>query len=698
MKSNRYDPTPPPRPSIPKPVDKKSVRQSLLIAFLSVLVVGAIVVVALLLIENRKAQQTLEQLAAQPNQSPVIPLPVATATPTPEIILPSSSIQALQVAYFDERLGYNDYTRTGKDYPVWYFDANSASPKPIDVDKVEKLNERLNIKSFGDVGVLFSIGSSSEGGKDLGNNQLYVYGSTELNVHNQQGLTDISLSKGAIYLKMAGKTEIAHVLFPEHKNALAKLTGGSGLFVTAKYSVTFWCISEDCQLEYGDELKTLRQGQIRVFNSSKGKFSDAENYQPPSNRYEEFISWNNKCNQCIPFDPVPTPTPVSETITTTVTATSLTKTVQPTGSGKYTLTVLIDGQGSVSPNWGTYDAGTSVTLTASPASGWQFAGWDIGGSNPTITVVMNSNMTITARFTTSGSARYTLTVNIDGQGSVTPNGGSYEAGTRVTLTASPAAGWEFASWSTGGSSPTTTIVMDGNKTVTARFTKKMTNRYTLTVNIDGQGSVSPNGGTYDAGTRVTLTATPASGWQFASWSTGGSSPTTTIVMDGNKTVTARFTKKSTAKYTLSVTVTGSGTVSPNGGSYDAGTVVTLTATPSAGWTFTKWSTGETSPVISVTMNGDKLIGALFTENTPTPRYSLTVFIEGQGSVSPNGGSYEAGTAVVLTASPAPGWAFSNWSTGDTSNPLTVVMDRNLQIRATFVKLSTYNDLRHGFLL
>ena len=68
--------------------------------------------------------------------------------------------------------------------------------------------------------------------------------------------------------------------------------------------------------------------------------------------------------------------------------------------------------------------------------------------------------------------------------------------------------------------------------------------YTLTTSISssGSGSVSPSSGTYDAGTSVTLTATPASGYQFDYWSgdTSGTSASVTITMDSNKSVVAHF--------------------------------------------------------------------------------------------------------------------------------------------------------------
>lgn len=69
--------------------------------------------------------------------------------------------------------------------------------------------------------------------------------------------------------------------------------------------------------------------------------------------------------------------------------------------------------------------------------------------------------------------------------------------------------------------------------------------YTLTTSVSpsGGGSVSPSSGTYDAGTSVTLTATPASGYSFSHWGgdTSGTSTSVTITMNSDKDVTAYFT-------------------------------------------------------------------------------------------------------------------------------------------------------------
>ena len=151
--------------------------------------------------------------------------------------------------------------------------------------------------------------------------------------------------------------------------------------------------------------------------------------------------------------------------------------------------------------------------------------------------------------------------------------------------------------------------------------------YTLTTSVSpsGSGSVSPSGGTYAAGTSVTLTATPATDYKFDHWGgdAGGTSTSTTITMDSNKSVVAYF-KGITYILTTSVSPSGSGYVTPSSGSYAAGTVVTLTATPNPNasrkyeydYDFDSWGgdAGGTSTSTSITMNSNKSVTANFVRN------------------------------------------------------------------------------------
>jgi uncharacterized repeat protein (TIGR02543 family) len=99
---------------------------------------------------------------------------------------------------------------------------------------------------------------------------------------------------------------------------------------------------------------------------------------------------------------------------------------------QYTLTVNTTGSGTVSknPNQATYASGSTVSLTASPAAGFQFTGWSgaaTGTANP-LSVSMTSNKTITATFTATGGGGLTFyrALNING-GAVSLDGQSWEA-------------------------------------------------------------------------------------------------------------------------------------------------------------------------------------------------------------------------------------------------------------------------------
>jgi hypothetical protein len=148
----------------------------------------------------------------------------------------------------------------------------------------------------------------------------------------------------------------------------------------------------------------------------------------------------------------------------------------------------------------------------------------------------------------TGQQRYSLTVNVVGNGTVTQNPASatYLDGTIVTLTAVPGFNWTFQGWSgdlTGAQNPAS-ITMNGNKTVTATFV--VAQYYSLTVNVVGNGTVTQNpaSATYVSGTNVTLTANPDVNFTFSGWSgdlTGLQNPAS-LIMDANKTVNATFAK------------------------------------------------------------------------------------------------------------------------------------------------------------
>ncbi len=144
--------------------------------------------------------------------------------------------------------------------------------------------------------------------------------------------------------------------------------------------------------------------------------------------------------------------------------------------------------------------------------------------------------------------KLTATSNPPDGGTVSPSNQDYADGTVANITASPSTEYIFQNWtgSASGSSPTTTVTMDSDKSVIANFVKK---KYPLTVEVEGQGSVAEKvikaglATDYNSGTIVELTATAETGWEFKEWTgdlTGTDNPSQ-ITIDAAKTVKAVFT-------------------------------------------------------------------------------------------------------------------------------------------------------------
>jgi hypothetical protein len=231
------------------------------------------------------------------------------------------------------------------------------------------------------------------------------------------------------------------------------------------------------------------------------------------------------------------------------------------------LTVSVTGSGTVASSppgincpstcGAGFASGTPVTLTATPASGWSFSGW--GGAcsgSAGCTVTMNSPQSVSATFVQDVA----LSVSVTGSGAVTssPTGiscpsscsANFAPGTPVILTATPASGWRFNGWS-GACSGTGTcsVTMNSAQSVTATFTQII---YPLALSLTGSGSVTSNptgiscpstcSASFNSGTPVTLTATPAQGMSFIGWSGACSgSAGCTVTMSAAESVSAAFT-------------------------------------------------------------------------------------------------------------------------------------------------------------
>ncbi len=273
------------------------------------------------------------------------------------------------------------------------------------------------------------------------------------------------------------------------------------------------------------------------------------------------------------------------------------------GTGSGTVTSTPAGVACGATCSASYESGTSVTLTATAASGSTFAGWSGACTGSSACVVsMTAARAVTATFN-AVTPSYTLTVTKAGMGSGTVAGGlihcgstcsaSFPSGTTVTLTATAASGSTFAGWSGACTSSPCVVTMTAARSVTATFTAPLDDAaISVTKSGTGTGTVTSSPGGLDcgsvcdvmfaAGTVVTLTATPAAGSTFGGWSGActGTAATCTVTVTGGHAVGAAFQAQSTgAPCTNPITLT-----SGNSGNFNTtGAVCYRTAASVNGW-------------------------------------------------------------------------------------------------------------------
>jgi hypothetical protein len=134
----------------------------------------------------------------------------------------------------------------------------------------------------------------------------------------------------------------------------------------------------------------------------------------------------------------------------------------------------VGGSVSRDPDASKYGTDQRVELTAVPFTGWKFLNWsgDISGTDPTATVIMNSDKTIRARF---APIPYQVNTTVTGSGTVqvSPEKENYIYGETVSLQAVPVPGWRFANWSGAveGARPLVEIKLQDDVDLAANFSQ-----------------------------------------------------------------------------------------------------------------------------------------------------------------------------------------------------------------------------------
>lgn len=362
---------------------------------------------------------------------------------------------------------------------------------------------------------------------------------------------------------------------------------------------------------------------------------------------------------------------------------------------EYSITAYSDpsGAGSVT-GAGTYTYGQTATLsvTNSNPNQYTFIGWIINGVNVSTsmqytTPAIVGNATYVASFTENG--RIMVSVKTDGKtgckakiknsetqveeetSSASLATVSFYPNDTCVLTATPSANHNFSKWvgPNGYENTSASLEMQitgENRTYTARFSGKP-KTISVSANPTNGGTVS-GGGTYNYGTSCTVSATPASGYQFVNWTENGNlvsnSAEYTFTVDGDHTLVANFSANSyLVKATPSPT---SGGDTSGSGSYTYGQSCTVHATANTDYTFSKWTENgsqvSTSANYTFTVTGDRDLVAVFIHNGYTVNVSADPT---SGGTVTGGGTFSQGDNCTVEATHNEGYIFTNWTENGT---------------------------------
>jgi len=329
------------------------------------------------------------------------------------------------------------------------------------------------------------------------------------------------------------------------------------------------------------------------------------------------------------------------------------------------------------PIFGPYPSNSVVTLDAdnNNAAGWgqswAFDHWagDVTGNQNPLSLTITQSLNVRAVFRTTScnltdgewgnfedpvvSSIALVSATTLGGGSVTFNGLSdvnlafyngdggwwdgwiYPTNCVATVEATASNGWAFLYWQGNPSSTNNPLIGQPANYVATFGTIVATNAVGAGLVVFGQQNPLPFG-------INTASAIPAAGQYFITWSgaaSGTTDPTIFSVTNATPTVTALFAALPAGKFSLAPVVIGNGsvTVSPQQNYYNAGDIVTLSASGSNFYGWTGDILGTNNPLV-VTMNSSKVIQANFIE-LPT----VTV------NVSPQTQIVYAGSNAVINA-------------------------------------------------
>ena len=310
---------------------------------------------------------------------------------------------------------------------------------------------------------------------------------------------------------------------------------------------------------------------------------------------------------------------------------------------------------------GTYQYGTSITVSANEIPGYTFTEWEDGTTTSARVIVLSDNTSISATYTANTDTVYTVHHRYQTLNNTYEVEDVTEHGTTDTTVEAP------LSPRTGFVNPEVQqvkILGTGLAEVTYTYNRKT---YTFEIGDHVTSTLEP--GTYMHGTTITVTADTRPGYTFEEWEDETLTSTRVIVLTSNVTAVPAYTANTNTAYVVKhYKQQLDGTYSSEPDEIDSLTGTTeLSVTPS-----TKSYTGFTAPSTQTKqISGDGT--TVFNYKYERNKYNLILqdaeYIQ-EGDIS---NEYYYEEQVTITAKTKTGYTFSKWSNDETANPLTITM-------------------------
>ena len=315
---------------------------------------------------------------------------------------------------------------------------------------------------------------------------------------------------------------------------------------------------------------------------------------------------------------------------------------------------------------------------------------------------INTTFTLTVEFEQTAQA---ITVNAGTGGTASASKSSAAAGETITITCSPSTGYTAntptasgITFTAAGANKWTFTMPSSAVTVSCTFSKIS---YNVTANAGTGGSASRDKATATMGETVTITCTPSAGYKAntptasgITFTSAGTNKWSFTMPAAAVTVSCTFSK---VDYNVTVSAGTGGTASSNKTTAQIGDTVTITCSPSTGYSantptasgisFTsagtnKWSFTMPAAAVTISCTFSKISYSISKAASPAAGGTVTV-----GATSAT-----MGTEVTVSQTPADGYYFNGWTISPSSVTISggkfTMPAGNVSITANYLKRST----------